>query len=259
MPKVKLQKVEPVRIFEQAVEQIRKLIADGVFAPGDRLATEQELSRQLQVSRSSVREALRVLEAEGLIEVRRGAGAYVSAQQPLASPRGEAARWLEQRGETIEQLLQVRESVEGLTAALVTSRHTDELLAELKAIVAEQAALSQQNQSPEVINGMAILDARFHLAISSASGNDIAHEIVTHILPSFQESNKAILYVGTERMCQLVEEHQRVVAAIEADDPVQAEQAMRSHIKRVRAHVRERSQPPTLDGGASPADHILTT
>ncbi len=76
----RLQKVAPVRIFEQAVEQLRELIMTGRLLPGDRLPTEQELCRQLSIHRSTVREALRVLEAEGLVECG-GYGRYVIDNQ----------------------------------------------------------------------------------------------------------------------------------------------------------------------------------
>ena len=73
-----LKKVERIRVFDQAVVQLRAAILDGQYPPASRLPTEQELCDVLDVSRSTIREALRVLETEGLIEVRRGSGAYVA-------------------------------------------------------------------------------------------------------------------------------------------------------------------------------------
>src|SRR5512142_74834 len=99
----KLEKLSPVRLFEQASEQIRELIANNSWAKGEKLPNEQELSKQLNVSRSSVREALRILEAEGLVEAKRGLGTYVVDTPEQKS--NDLARWLEQREETLEQLL----------------------------------------------------------------------------------------------------------------------------------------------------------
>ncbi len=84
-----------------------------------------ELSKLLDVGRSSVREALRVLEAEGLIEVRRGSGAYVCLSPPFNNHTGELAQWLHNREQTLEQVLEVRESIEGLTAALAAGHASD--------------------------------------------------------------------------------------------------------------------------------------
>ena len=94
----RLIKVAPVRVFEQAVGQIRELIVTGAWAVGEKLPTEQDLGRQLEVSRSSVREALRVLEAEGLVEVKRGLGTFVCARPTVRPAPGSAGRWLSHRG-----------------------------------------------------------------------------------------------------------------------------------------------------------------
>ncbi len=234
----KLQKLAPTRIFEQAVEQIRELISSGALAPAEKLPPEQELCKQLGVSRSSVREALRVLEAEGLVEIRRGSGTYISSHPALRNRRGEVMRWLAQREEAIDQVLQVRESIETLTASLVAAACSPETLAEIRSIVAEQVKMSQQlNAGREAdLDTLAHLDELFHLAISDASGNDIAHEIITHIIPAFNEGNKAILFLGRHNGRMAVE-HQRILAALEAHDPAAAAEAMRIHIQQVRNEI----------------------
>jgi GntR family transcriptional repressor for pyruvate dehydrogenase complex len=86
-----------VRLFEQAVDQIKELIMEGELQPGDKLPSETHLSRELDVSRSSIREALRALESQGIIEVRSGAGAYVTLQPFSFSSVREAVIWLSKR------------------------------------------------------------------------------------------------------------------------------------------------------------------
>ncbi len=233
----RLIKVAPVRIFEQAVGQIRELIVTGAWAVGEKLPTEQDLGRQLDVSRSSVREALRVLEAEGRVEVKRGLGTFVAAR-PVP---GELVRWLAQRGETLEQVLLVRERIESLAAELAALQITPAQLAELDRLLAEQRRASAGARADDAaVDGLARLDAAFHLAIAAASGNDIVLEIVTHLIPAFQESNKAVLYLG-RRAPQMETEHTDIRAALAAGDALTAGAAMRQHIARVR---RELSQLP---------------
>lgn len=234
----KLQKVVPVRIFEQAVEQIRELIVNGDISPGQKLPTEQELCRQLNTSRSSVREALRVLEAEGLIEVKRGSGAFVSDPPKIKQSRNEIMQWLSAHEQTLEQVLEVRESIEGLTAALAAQRATETTLTEIRAILDEQKRLIQQisESQDENYDALANLDAAFHLAISSASGNDIANEIVSQIVPAFTQSNKVVLYVS-QRMHKTEMEHLAIYQALVSKDPASAEKAMREHIGRVRKEI----------------------
>ncbi|MDR3575281.1 MAG: FadR/GntR family transcriptional regulator [Anaerolineaceae bacterium] len=238
MTSQKLQKLAPVRIFEQAVEQIRSLISSGALAVGEKLPTEQELSRQFGVSRSSVREALRVLEAEGSIEIRRGSGAFISTRLAQRSPRGDLLNWLEQREETLEQVLDVRESIEALTASLAARQATPEALAEIRTIVEEQVNLNKQQDGKEAadIDALARLDVLFHLAVSNASGNDIAHEIISHIIPAFNESNKAVLFLG-HRAKKMEREHHHILEAIEARDAQSAAKAMIAHIHQVRKEI----------------------
>ena len=118
MQEVELRRVDSVRVFEQVAEQLRRLIIEGHLEPGDQLPSELQLSQALEVSRASVREALRLLESTGLIEVRTGAGTFVAPPRVSFTTTGDAVEWLVKRRDSLMHLLEVRESVEGLTAAL---------------------------------------------------------------------------------------------------------------------------------------------
>jgi GntR family transcriptional regulator, transcriptional repressor for pyruvate dehydrogenase complex len=240
-PSPRMQKLFPVRIFEQAVEQIQDLISTGALTGGQRLPPEQELSRQLGVSRSSVREALRVLESEGTVEIRRGSGTFIATRPAQGNRRGEMKHFLEVREETLEQVLEVRESIEALAASLVASSASPEALADIRGIVEEQAALLNKwlEADDELdIDALARLDGLFHLAVSSASGNDIVHEIINHLIPAFNESNKAVLYLG-KRAKKMEHEHHEILAALESRNAPAAEAAMREHIQQVKKEILE--------------------
>jgi GntR family transcriptional repressor for pyruvate dehydrogenase complex len=235
----RLIKVAPVRIFEQAVGQIRELIVTGAWAEGERLPTEQDLGRQLDVSRSSVREALRVLEAEGLVEVKRGLGTFVCPQPADRSVPTDVVGWLSQRGETLEQVLLVRECVEGLAAELAADAITPAQLAELDRLLAEQQqVLAAHSDDNAVVVGLAHLDMAFHLTIAAASGNDIVLEIVDHLIPAFQASNKAVLYLR-RRAPEMEAEHLAIRYALGEGDAQAAGAAMRGHIARVRSELSQ--------------------
>lgn len=236
MGKLNLKKVKPVRVFEQAVDQIRDLIEASELEPGDRLPTEQELCDAFDVSRSSVREALRVLEAEGLIEVRRGAGAFVAPRSSWWGGRTEVVQWLEQHEDALNQILQVRLSLEGLTASLAAKTADQDLVDRLYRIIERQGEIEEGSEG--AIEELGSLDVQFHLLLSQNSGNDIANEIITRIVPAFLMGNKAVLYAG-QRMGTMVREHRRIVQAIEDGDASGAEQAMREHIRRVEAEIDE--------------------
>jgi GntR family transcriptional repressor for pyruvate dehydrogenase complex len=190
----------------------------------------------MDVGRSTIREALRVLEVEGLIEARRGAGTFVAPKSSWKTGKSDVAKWLEQREETLNQLLQVREYIEGLTASLAASVRPPELVSKLWETVDELSRMAGEHENKRDYDTLADINTKFHLAISEASGNDIAHEIVSHILPPFSESNKKILFASETLDCQ-VREHHEIVQAIEAGNPEKAEALMRAHISRVRKDI----------------------
>ncbi len=227
--------VSRVRVFEQAVEQIKGLIASGYFSSGQKLPTEQELCDQFNVSRSTIREALRVLEAEGLLEIRRGLGAYIAPPREKLNKLDDLSRWLHQREETLEQVLEVRESIEGLAAGLAAARASVEDIRKIRSLVDQQiSALDALEGNPDDdLELLTRLDMQFHLLISSACGNDIVSEIVQHIVPAFTETNKAVLYVS-KRMQRMIQEHQAILHAIETRDPAEAEKTIRQHLLGVR-------------------------
>ena len=213
-----LQPILKVRVFEQAVGQIRAAILSGQYKPGERLPTEADLSSVLGVGRSTVREAIRVLEAEGLVDSRRGAGTFVAQKPGLAATRGEVLRWLSQREETVIQILEVRTGIEWLTASLAASHRTDEVIAQLESIVETQWQEAHAAETTPNVDSLADLDIRFHFAISEASGNAIAHEIVAHILPAFSEANCAILWVG-RTISDSIREHETILEGIKTSEP----------------------------------------
>lgn len=233
MSDLNLRPVKPVRLFEQVAEQIQSLIVEGQLQPGDRLPSEAELGAAHGVSRSVVREALRALESKGLIQVRSGAGASVASRPFSFSAPSEAIEWLLSRRDSLMQLLQLRVSVEGMTASLAAGSRSDDLLEELRQVVQEQRDLSG---SASNLDRQVELDVRFHTLIADASGNDIAEEIVSRIVPAFCDSNRAVLYLKAN-MEQTLEEHHRIIDALASGEPSKAEAAMRAHIARVQAEI----------------------
>lgn len=227
---LKFRQARPVRLFEQAVDQIKKLIVSGHLRPGDKLPSENELSQLLNVSRSSVREALRALESNGLIQVRSGAGAFVSDDALVISSINDAMQRVLTRRNRALKLLQVRGAIECMVVSEVASTVSASELQKLKNILDEQRRLVEER--PEnYLEDLATLDAEFHLALCQAGENDIASEIISALLPSFHDDNKAIFYF--EKGIQLVDEHQRILDAISAGDGRKAEEEMRAHISRV--------------------------
>ena len=218
---MRLQAVEPRRLYRQIADQIRTLIGKGEVAPGARLPAERDLARQLGVSRPSLREALIALEVEGLLDVRVGSGIYVS--QP-----GERAHGVEIAGASGPfEVIRARWMIEGECAALAAKHGTAGQLRAISKAHANLRAEAKRHHNP--------LDAdrAFHMRIVEATGNS-ALELVVQTLwdqrvgPLYRALETKHEYPAMAE--ETTDEHATVLAAILARKPAAARAAMRHHM-----------------------------
>ncbi len=224
-----------MRLFEQAVDQIKKLIINGQLRPGDKLPSENELSQLLNVSRSSVREALRALESSGLIQVKSGAGAFVTDDAVILSTINDTLLYLLKRRDKVIQILQVRLAIECMLVSQAAPAISVEEINRLSDLLKEAEAVVS-NRPQDYLTQLAELDAQFHARIHTVAKNEIAEQILQALMSLFQEDNKAIFYF--EKGILLVDEHHRILNALADHDPVRAENEMRHHIGRVMQEFR---------------------
>jgi len=215
-----------VGFADQVYAQLRRLIQRGEYPVNSRLPPEQELGRRFGVSRPVIRQALRRLAEEGVIETRKGSGTIVRIGQlalqagfpPLTSVAD------------VQQFYEFRIDVEGRTAALAAMRHAPAHLAEIEeALLRSEQAIAAGN-----LRVGADLNFSFHRAIARASGNRF-HQTAVELLPN------AIGHVGYEfrigtsdeeqdRARVILGEHAGIHAAIRARDPERARSLMVEHI-----------------------------
>jgi DNA-binding FadR family transcriptional regulator len=218
---MRLQAVEPRRLYRQIADQIRTLIGNGDVAPGARLPAERDLARQLGVSRPSLREALIALEVEGLLDVRVGSGIYVS--QP--GERGHGAELADASGPF--EVIRARWMIEGECAALAAKNGS---AAQLRAIRKAHADL--QKEAKRHHNPLDA-DRAFHVRIAEATGNS-ALELVVQTLwdqrvgPLYRALESKLEYPAMA--AETIDEHEDVAIAILDRDPAQARAAMRKHM-----------------------------
>ena len=219
-----LQSIEPRRLYRQIAEQLRGLIRAGEYPVGSRLPAERDLAAQLKVSRPSVREALIVLEVEGLVEVRMGSGITVIATEPAPSARrveGELSPF---------EIIRARQLIECELAALAAaSRNAASIARGLREAVALMEADIARERMP--IRG----DRLFHVRVAEASDNSALLRVVTELYdernnPLFERLGRHFERAATWR--QAVAEHRAVVSAIAAKDPARARTAMHEHLQR---------------------------
>jgi len=235
-----IRKIESIKKYELVCNQLRKRILFGDILPGNRLPAVPELSSEFGVSPATIREALRVLEAEGLIITRHGAGTFVVEHEINNIPIGQYLEWLSQNEQKIAQITIVREYIEGLTTRLCAATATDEDIQALSDNLVSQESLVDLLKDPKknshldpisVSEEIDRLAYQFHLRIAQACGNEFAGEIAKQILMFIFETGTPYLYAN-RHPCHSVKEHHEILKYIREHDPSPAEKAMRSHIYR---------------------------
>ena len=203
-------------------------ILSGKLAPGDYLPSERELSEQLGVSRSVVREALGRLASLGLVRSVYGSGTVVEplSGRPLTAGYRRLLRGAELR---IEDLAAVRLPLETTIAALAALKRTEEDLAALRAA---QKILGSPRRSLEA---HVKADLEFHAILARATGNPLFQVVLAPIQELLIESRRRTLgKYGSEIAHR---HHARILEAVEAGDPRTAEQVMRQHIEANFQHL----------------------
>jgi GntR family transcriptional regulator, transcriptional repressor for pyruvate dehydrogenase complex len=215
--------VDSRRLYQQIADQIRELIDRGGFEAGVRLPPERDLAQQLGVSRPSLREALIALDVEGRVEVRSGSGVYVSATQPGPAQARTAAM-----GESPSQLMEARSVIEGEVVILACARITEESLARLREIMRGMEAEIERRRA------RVDLDRQFHLTLAEMSGNAVLSRLVGELFDERHSPISAKIssrFESTRTWKTALKEHEAVLKAVEARDPIAAQAAMRAHLK----------------------------
>lgn len=226
-------KIKNVRLSDQAMEQIQEMIFSGKFSPGEKLPSESQLIKSLDVSRSSVREALRALESKGVIEVKPGLGAYVQDQPFSFQSVDQAIEWLLNKKESLIQVLFVREVLEGLAASLLAAKNNDTTISELEEIIEQQKSMAEFDQKIEDFSDLAL---RFHMLIASSVGNPMLESLIGSIISQIYTGNRAVLHV-CGRVEKSLADHQKIIDVLKSGDADQAEKVMREHVASLRLQI----------------------
>ncbi len=219
-----------VRSLDDVVAQIRSAISSGEIAEGQRLPSERDLAEQLEVGRPTLREALRALEALGILDVRPGKGGGAFAVRPSESTLGAAlATLVSMRGASAQELAEFRVGFEVENAVWAARRATADDVAELRSIVSECRALVRTTDGDW--GPLADADARWHEALARATRNRLRigiavglHEPVLRQVPA--------LGAGLDRYARSIPPALAAITrAVAAHDEDAARSAMRDHIE----------------------------
>ncbi len=236
-------RVQQGKISDIITSQLEDMIIHGVLVPGERLMSERDLAREMEVSRPSLRDALQKLENKGLIETRQGGRTFVrnflgpSLTDPLAE-------LLERSPNTAQDFLELRTTLDGIAAYYAALRAT-EVDRELLTLCFEtmEEAYNEKDPSEE-----ADIDADFHMAIAEAAHNVVLLHILRSlflILRTNVVSNRMNLYTRPSSRKILLKQHKAIYEAIMTCDPEKARNAAAGHLQYVKETMMEIGQEET--------------
>lgn len=222
------------RAFEVIVENIRRAVYTGRLKPGQRLPSEPELANQFNVSRSAVREALKVLELSGLLDVRRGYKGGTFVAPPDFEEASEVATVSLQLGNTtVDQLTEAREVIEVRAAELAAGRCDDESITEL------EATLARMQENVSVPARFITADVDFHIAVAELSGNNVFVFTLSAIRKLLVQDLNRLIHESDIRE-QIIDQHRQIVTAIAAGDSERAGATMRTHVRFIASTLMTR-------------------
>jgi DNA-binding GntR family transcriptional regulator len=202
---------EPImhkQLSELVVARLRESITSGEYKPGDRLV-EGRIAEELDVSRVPVREALRALAAEGLVEVRPRHGAVVASLDPSAA----------------REMVQIRATLEGLNARLAAEHCTPELVSQIEEVLQAGNAKVATGKTA----GLLELNARFHDLLYAAGSNSM----LSDLMRSLRDRTRMLFVNATdEEVRQTWDEHAAILRAVQSGDAALAALLAERHVTR---------------------------
>lgn len=233
---LKIKPKKNVKLADQLHDQLLDWIISGMLKGGDKVPSENELCESFQVSRPVVREAILKLQEEDLVETKKGIGTFV-----LNNPLKDLARFASTNDiASIFESHEVRIALETEAAALAAVRRTDKQLQAIK------NAMTAMRQDFEASNLSIQADYEFHIGIAQATNNEMFVQLLedfhiglrkTMAIAQELSRERVLSQASPDRNNQVLDEHQRILDAIEIQDQEAARFAMRYHISKIKQRL----------------------
>ncbi len=241
-------KTNQQRIFEDLVAQIEEAILDGRLKAGDKLPAQRDLVEMFQTSRGPLREALRVLEQKGLLDIKRGVRGGAVIKRPGMAPVAESLGLLvRHRKITLAELAQFREGVEGNVAGIAAQQATPADIAGLKGLL-DQAG-QHAKAGVRAWESFCRVDNRIHVAIAKAAGNRVYEFVLRMVHDNIQQYYEAHPLKNQAFMQENYQDLRDIVSAIEKQQATAVRSLMQSHVRRFNRYMNNQV---TGDQGGNP-------
>jgi len=225
-------KVRQIRAFEGIIRQVEEAILEGNLAVGDRLPSERDLQRMLDVSRNTLRESLRVLEQKGLIEVRRGNRGGVFVKEITSAPMAENfGLFVQSQRIGLEQISEFRQDLEGLVTRRAAMRADSRRMKGIYRLLEKAEELARQGAArwDEFMQ----VDREIHLGLALLAGNPLHHLCLESVHINLHGHQiQAYLPRDAETNLDTLRELREIVEAVAQGDGDRAERLARAHVAR---------------------------
>lgn len=221
-----IQPISRQNLADDLAQRIKQLIQAQAYEPGSRLPSIAHMAHDFRVGAPTVREALKTLEAVGVIEIRHGSGVYVSRNDDslvISNPVHDVAV----SKKLLMDLIEARIPIELTSAALAAGNASDEQLDEMERLLGNAEAHLDDD---DVLNQT---NMAFHRQIATASGNTVVKQLLEVLTSLFTREQRLILDIANERR-QDHAEHLGIYEALRRKDPELATVRMRAHLEHVR-------------------------
>jgi DNA-binding FadR family transcriptional regulator len=238
------------RIFQDVVEQIQDAILRGDLNPGDILPPERDLKDMFQTSRGTLREALRVLEQKGLVEIKLGVHGGAVVKAVSADPFSESLDLLIRfRKISLHDLAEFRENVEGVVAAMAAERATQNDVAMLESLLAE--ARMQADAGPGHWDAFIAVDKKFHQALAKIARNPIYVLLHQMVHDNIQRYYDDFLPPDQERLNENFKDLSNLMETVRNGRSDDAREVARRHVRRFNQYMQASAYQKT--GAMAPA------
>lgn len=231
------------KLYKQVADQIEGLIVGESLFPGDRLPSERKLAEQLGISRTVVREAIRLLSVRGLVEVKPGCGTFVRAISPSdAAVPLQLLLKLRQYPDLLDNVYEVRHMIEIEVAGLAAERATDQDRTALEEAIEGMA--THIDDPEEFITH----DLAFHSALAAATHNDL-FSVLLNAISSFWSEAALLAYQAPSAAEDSLAYHRDILRHVKAHDSEKARRAMCQHVRYSQEQAQAASVGEAIDQG----------
>ncbi|MBZ4686384.1 MAG: GntR family transcriptional regulator, transcriptional repressor for pyruvate dehydrogenase complex [Clostridia bacterium] len=225
---------KPVSVHERVMREIKSAITQGLLKPGDKLPPERELAKMLGVSRTSLREALKILELSGVVTIKHGQGVFISDSNSTEHLQ-KLINHIFVDNQKIIELFEIRKVLETQAVVWACEKGKDEHFDEIINLLENTKKLLEENKS-DYLRILAQQDDKFHQMIISAAGNNVLKLIMQTMLDLLAENREKTALIP-DRPRKSLEEHMFIAKALKKRDSVAAKNAMLRHLENVERDI----------------------